>query len=131
MNDIVAGAGAAFLGCTAVLSLFVAFRLIVRAFRRAARIYRPPVPGQPHPPGGAVGRTAPRIPVARAAPAPGWAKVPAGGIYGRLVMASYFYDTGITVTDDLVRYRRMVDVPPPEDDDIAEFLGGEVPGDGV
>jgi hypothetical protein len=107
---------------------------LVRAFRKAARIdarTKPPAPGQPQNPPEAAAPAARRNPVLRAAPAPGWTKVPVDGIYGQLVMASYFYDTGITVTDDLVRYRRMVDVPPPEDDDIAEFLGGEVPGDGV
>ena len=129
MNGIVAGAGAAFLGCAAALLAFAAACALRRAFRRAARIdggARHPVPGQPqHEPAGAVTRTAPRPPTARAAPAPGWAKVPTGGIYGRLVMASYFYDTGITVTDDLVRWRRLVDVPPLEDDDIAGLLNGE------
>jgi len=109
MNDIVAGAGAAFLGCTAVLSLFVAFRLIVRAFRRAARIYRPPVPGQPHPPGGAVGRTAPRIPVARA-PAPGSRsyRAPGSEDLGPCYLTIHQHDKGMVILNHVLRTRRVL-----------------------
>ena len=126
MNDIVAGAGAAFLGCTAVLSLFVAFRLIVRAFRRAARIYRPPVPGQPHPPGGAVGRTAPRIPVARA-PAPGSRsyRAPPPGNFGICVETRNTYDSGVIVTYDHLRYARAVEWPALTSDELVQLLGGD------
>jgi hypothetical protein len=61
----------------------------------------------------------------RAAPAPGLA-APRSGILGRLVVTSYFFDTGITVTDDHVRHRRILDVPPVEEwGDPEDLLRGE------
>lgn len=37
------------------------------------------------------------------------------GIYGRCVMTTYFFDTGITVTHDHTRMRRLIDIPPADE----------------
>lgn len=65
-----------------------------------------PVPG--HTPGGAAGPPNPST----APPGPGQ---PRDGIYGRLVMTTWFFDTGITVTDDHTHHRRLVDIPPADE----------------
>jgi hypothetical protein len=117
VNDIAAGAGAAFLGCAAAVLAFAAACALRRAFRRAARIdARPPVPGQPHPPGGAVGRTAPGNPVLRAAPAPGSRsyRAPGSEDLGTCYLTIHHHEKGAVVLNHVLRTRRVL---PAESDD--------------
>jgi hypothetical protein len=69
----------------------------------------PLVPGTTPVPGGAPDTAA--DPPLRPPPAPGLPD----DIYGQCVMVTYFFDTGITVTDELARMRRFVDIPPADE----------------
>lgn len=67
-----------------------------------------PVPGTPPVPG----RAFPRPDATPPASSPGTGPPPRDSIYGRCVMTACFYDTGITVTYDHTRRRRIIDIPP-------------------
>lgn len=59
------------------------------------------------------------------APAPAAGFPPAAELFGQLVMRTWSYDTGISVLHNKLTDEWNIDLPPVEDQDIAELLRGE------
>jgi hypothetical protein len=95
------------------LAIAQGITLIPAALRGTAAARHPKAPAQASPP--APGTTPPAAEPGQQHPPPGrWSPL-RDGIYGRCTMAVFFYDTGITVTYDHIRKRRLVDIPPADE----------------
>lgn len=96
----------ALIGAAAVLNAQDYTRRM-RALNALQKTIQPPAPAaKPQPVPGSTG------PGGQAAPP---SAPPGPGLYGRCVMTCNFYDTGITVTYDHTRMRRLIDVPPADE----------------
>ena len=131
VSSSLAGAGAAFLACIALLAVYETARAIAAWRRRHPARASTPAPGT-SPGAGAASPLphcdAPDIP-------PGQAPAPGHNIdgpidvrlLGRCVATANFYDSGATVTYDHRTQRRYIDLPEPGDDAIEDFLREAAP----
>lgn len=93
--------------------------------RQARRLLKAPAPAASPPQAPASpGAGVPAISPVSPAPPPGQLR---DSIYGRCVMTTYFFDTGITVTADHVRMRKIVDIPPADEWGDPGFLKDTAP----